>query len=74
MEVISSCIYESELWSCFKVFSLKENMRLARPDISLEEQSLINSFASWLLDIGDGKIGKLNEKDPENASWIDIPP
>ncbi|GJR91911.1 DNA helicase [Tanacetum coccineum] len=74
MEVISSCISESELWSSFKVFSLKENMRLARPDISLEERSLINSFASWLLDIGDGKIGEPDEKDPENASWIDIPP
>ncbi|GJY72845.1 DNA helicase [Tanacetum coccineum] len=48
MEVISSCISESEL--------------------------LINSFASWLLDIGDGKIGEPDEKDPENASWIDIPP
>ncbi|GKG41142.1 DNA helicase, partial [Tanacetum coccineum] len=59
MEVISSCISESELWSSFKFFSLKENMRLARPDIS---------FASWLLDIGDGKIGEPDEKDPENAS------
>ncbi|GJZ76324.1 DNA helicase, partial [Tanacetum coccineum] len=74
MEVISSCISESELWSSFKVFTLKENMRLARPDISLEERSLVNSFASWLLDIGDGKIGEADEKDLENTSWIDIPP
>ncbi|GJT07435.1 DNA helicase [Tanacetum coccineum] len=74
MEVISSCISESELWLSFKVFTLKENMRLARPDISLEERSLANSFASWLLDIGDGKIGETDEKDPENTSWIDIPP
>ncbi|GJU78954.1 DNA helicase [Tanacetum coccineum] len=28
MEVISSCIFVSELWSHFKVFTLKENMRL----------------------------------------------
>nr|GEW08521.1 DNA helicase [Tanacetum cinerariifolium] len=32
MKVIESCISESELWSSFKVFTLKENMRLARPD------------------------------------------
>ncbi|GKC77148.1 DNA helicase [Tanacetum coccineum] len=74
MEVIASCISESELWPSFKIFTSKENMRLARLDISLEERSLINSFASWLLDIGDGKIGKPAEEDPENTSWIDIPP
>nr|GEY14121.1 DNA helicase [Tanacetum cinerariifolium] len=48
-------------------------MRLARPDTTLEERSLVNSFASWLLDIGDGKSGRPTEEDPENTSWIDIP-
>ncbi|GJZ46146.1 DNA helicase [Tanacetum coccineum] len=74
IEVIASCIYESVLWPSFKVFTLKDNMRLARPDISLEERSLVNSFASWLLDIGDGKIGEPAEEDPENTSWVHIPP
>nr|GEU82985.1 DNA helicase [Tanacetum cinerariifolium] len=46
------------------VFTLKHNMRLARPDISLEETSLVNSFASWLLDVGDGKIGEPADEDP----------
>ncbi|GJX24193.1 DNA helicase [Tanacetum coccineum] len=49
-------------------------MRLARPDISLEERSLVNSFASWLLDIDDGKIGELADEDPENTSWVHITP
>ncbi|GKB31098.1 DNA helicase [Tanacetum coccineum] len=70
MEVIASCISESVLWPCFKIFTLKENMRLARPDISLEERSLVYSFASWLLDIDDGKIGEA----AEGSSWINIPP
>ncbi|GJR01101.1 DNA helicase [Tanacetum coccineum] len=51
-----------------------ENMRLARPDISLEERSMVNSFASWLLDVGDGKVGQPAKEDPENTSWIDVPP
>ncbi|GJW83150.1 DNA helicase [Tanacetum coccineum] len=42
-------------------------------DINIEEHSLVNSFASWLLDIGDGKIGQPAENDPENISWINIP-
>nr|GEZ74643.1 DNA helicase [Tanacetum cinerariifolium] len=68
IEVISSCISESALWPSFKVFTLKHNIRLARPDISLKERSLVNSFASWLLDVGDGKIGEPADEDPENRS------
>nr|GEX50438.1 DNA helicase [Tanacetum cinerariifolium] len=74
MEVIASCLSESALWPSFKVFTLKYNMSLARPDISLEERSLVNSFASWSLDIGDGKISEPVEEDPENTSWVHILP
>ncbi|GJY33605.1 DNA helicase [Tanacetum coccineum] len=74
IEVIASCISESVLWSSFKVFTLKDNMRFARPRINLEERILVNSFASWLLDIGDGKIGEPAKEDPENTSWVHIPP
>nr|GEZ71481.1 DNA helicase [Tanacetum cinerariifolium] len=42
--------------------------------ISANEHSLINSSASWLLDIDDGKVGQSDEEDPEDTSWIDIPP
>ncbi|KAJ9553600.1 hypothetical protein OSB04_017645 [Centaurea solstitialis] len=42
-------------------------------DINADERTLINSFAAWLLDIGDGKIGQPNLEDPENSSWINIP-
>ncbi|GJU74195.1 DNA helicase [Tanacetum coccineum] len=38
----------------FKVFTLRENIRISRPDISADESSLVNSFALWLLDVGDG--------------------
>ncbi|GJV37430.1 DNA helicase, partial [Tanacetum coccineum] len=57
MEIIASCISQSELWSYFKVFTLNENMRLSRPGVSAEKRNLICSFASWLLDIGDGRTG-----------------
>ncbi|GJS14943.1 DNA helicase [Tanacetum coccineum] len=35
--------------------------------------SLVSSFASWLLDIGEGNIGDADEQDPENNNWISIP-
>ncbi|GJZ24122.1 DNA helicase [Tanacetum coccineum] len=66
MEIIASCISQSELWPHFKVFILKENMRLSRPGVSADEHNLISSFASWLLDIGDGRTGEPDQEDPEN--------
>ncbi|GJT71922.1 DNA helicase [Tanacetum coccineum] len=68
MEVIASCISESKLWPHFKVFTLTENMRLSRPGANANERKLISSFTSWLLDIGDGKIGEPDQQDPENTS------
>ncbi|GKF72064.1 DNA helicase [Tanacetum coccineum] len=73
MEIITSCISQSNPWPHFRVFTLTENMRLLRPDVSADERSLITSFASWLLDIRDGKTGEADQQDPENTSWIDIP-
>nr|GEW05745.1 DNA helicase [Tanacetum cinerariifolium] len=55
------------------VFTLSENMHLAKPNISADERNLISSFASWLLDIGDGKTSDPDPEDPENTSWVDIP-
>ncbi|GJZ88908.1 DNA helicase [Tanacetum coccineum] len=73
MEIIASCISQSEMWLHFKVFILKENMRLPKPDVSADERNLISSFASWLLDIGDGKTGEPDKEDPKNTNWIHIP-
>nr|GEW40490.1 helicase-like protein [Tanacetum cinerariifolium] len=73
MKVISSCISESELWSHFKVFTLTENMHLEKSNISADEHSLISSFASCLLNIGDRNMGDPDLEDPENTSWVDIP-
>ncbi|GKA61221.1 DNA helicase [Tanacetum coccineum] len=73
MEIITSCISQSNPWPHFRVFTLTENMRLLRPDVSADERSLITSFASWLLDIRDGKTGEADQQDPEKHSWIEIP-
>ncbi|GJX47152.1 DNA helicase [Tanacetum coccineum] len=73
IKIIASCISESELWPHFNLFTLTENMRLSKPGVSPEERSLISSFASWLLDLGDGRTGEPDQEDFENNSWVDIP-
>ena len=72
MELIASSIANSYLWRHFRFLTLRQNMRLLRPDLDVEEKNLADSFASWLLDVGDGRIGEPVAEGEEDASWIDI--
>ncbi|GKB74509.1 DNA helicase [Tanacetum coccineum] len=56
-EIIAASIAESHLWNHFKVYTLTENTRLQRPDMNDDQRRLTRSFATWLLDVGNGKIG-----------------
>ncbi|KAK9050431.1 hypothetical protein SSX86_030599 [Deinandra increscens subsp. villosa] len=48
-------------------------MRLERPDLDLLTRKRISSFSSWLLDIGNGSIGTLDDADPLNSRKVSIP-
>ncbi|GJW27764.1 DNA helicase [Tanacetum coccineum] len=48
-------------------------MRLMQPGLSKDEKKRATNFASWLLEIGDGKIGTVEEKSEGDSSWITIP-
>nr|GEV84765.1 DNA helicase [Tanacetum cinerariifolium] len=72
-ELIHVSIAESYLWLHFKICKLKENMRLLRPGLSNEERQRFKFFAKWLLDVGNGEIGKPDEDNDEDSSWITVP-
>ncbi|GKC64326.1 retrotransposon gag protein [Tanacetum coccineum] len=46
----------------------------ARKNLDEADKEKVVAFAKWLLDIGDGCTGKPDDTDPENTSWVDIPP
>lgn len=73
MELMASSIENSYLWPYFRLLTLKQNMRLLRPNLSEEEKDAASSFGSWLLDIGNGTIGDAIAEDEKDASWIHIP-
>nr|GEV97619.1 DNA helicase [Tanacetum cinerariifolium] len=73
MKIVAASFAESELWSHFKICILKENMRLSQTELDEDERKLTHTFSSWLLDVGDGKIGEPDQLDAENVSWIKIP-
>ncbi|GJY99289.1 DNA helicase [Tanacetum coccineum] len=62
-----------ELWPHFKVCKLTENMRLLQPRLNEYERTRATNFASWLLEIGDGKIGTVEENSEGDSSWITVP-
>ncbi|GJW95409.1 DNA helicase [Tanacetum coccineum] len=72
-ELIHASIAESYLWLHFKICKLKENMRLMRSGLGNEEREHFKFFAKWLINVGNGEIGKPDEDNDEDTSWITIP-
>nr|XP_043612137.1 uncharacterized protein LOC122583822 [Erigeron canadensis]XP_043612138.1 uncharacterized protein LOC122583822 [Erigeron canadensis] len=72
MRIIDASIARSEFWSHFRICTLKKNMRLLQTELK-EEDEKSDTFSSWLLDVGNGKIGEPDQLDPHNTSWIKIP-
>ncbi|GJV48494.1 DNA helicase [Tanacetum coccineum] len=46
-----------------RICSLKENMRLQRSGLTNEERKRSETFAKWLLDVGDGEIREPEEEE-----------
>lgn len=67
-DIINATINQSTLWSKYKVFKLKTKMRLLRLDLIKESKKLIETFAQWLLDIGDGKLSSLTIQNDDDES------
>ena len=65
-DIVGGSLSSSYIWTNCKVMKLTRNMRLSVQTSNLEE---INTFGNWLLDIGEGKVGCLND----GEVIIDIP-
>nr|GEX02415.1 DNA helicase [Tanacetum cinerariifolium]GEX02419.1 DNA helicase [Tanacetum cinerariifolium] len=72
-ELIAASIAESHLWCHFRICTLKENMNLQRSGLTNEERKRSETFAKWVLGVGDEKIGK-PEEEYQDSFWITIPP
>ncbi|XP_035838045.1 uncharacterized protein LOC118485732 [Helianthus annuus] len=59
-EIVNASLCSSYLWSKCKLLRLTRNMRLT-VGRSTEEIEEINSFAKWLLDLGEGNVGGPND-------------
>ncbi|GJX03276.1 DNA helicase [Tanacetum coccineum] len=72
-KIVCASIDASELWPHFKVSKLTENMRLLQPRLNEYERTRVSNFAPWRLEIGDGKIGIVEENSEGDSSWITVP-
>lgn len=71
--ILASSLPRSYLWKYFKLYKLNENMCLQRSNLNPQDQHMISTFSSWLLDVGDGKEGTPDTTDPQNTKKILIP-
>lgn len=67
-DIVSACIFRSQLWSICRVFKLTRNMRLNEGNNDGARRH-IEAFSKWILDIGEGKVPVV-----QNDCSIDIPP
>lgn len=73
-DTINASLTRSSLWACCKIFRLKKNMRLLSNLIDSNLRTSMNTFAEWILNIGDGKIAARKfEEEEDEATWIKIP-
>lgn len=73
-DIVSACITRSKIWKMCKVFLLKRNMRLRGCDNDVD-RSLLETFAKWVLDVGNGDL-KISESSdcPYSEFSVNIPP
>lgn len=67
--IVNSTINSSYLWNHCKVMSLHTNMRLQSGSSSVDIQQR-KKFSDWILAVGDGSIGEMNDDDIK----LQIPP
>nr|GEU85361.1 DNA helicase [Tanacetum cinerariifolium] len=72
-EIVFASIAASELWPHFKVCKLTENMCLLQIGLNKYEKTRAANFASWLLELGDGKTVTVKENSDDDSSWITVP-
>nr|GFA40033.1 DNA helicase [Tanacetum cinerariifolium] len=65
-KLIAASIVESHLWWYFKIWTLKENIRLLRSDLTNKERQYSEAFSKWLLDVSNNEIGEPNEENDED--------
>jgi ATP-dependent DNA helicase PIF1 len=68
-DIVHATINSSFLWRSCRVLKLTKNMRLQLSDDPTENER-VALFAKWVLDIGDGKVGEIED----GESIVEIPP
>nr|KAJ0192115.1 hypothetical protein LSAT_V11C800435000 [Lactuca sativa] len=72
-QIIDLTLPNSYLWKFFDIQMLTQNMRLSSNEDSNPQTMSTTFFAEWLLQIGEGIVGRPDPDDPRDTSLIQIP-
>ncbi|XP_077219789.1 uncharacterized protein LOC143853982 [Tasmannia lanceolata] len=72
-DTMLASVNNSYLLAQYKVFTLKQNMRLNQNSFDSNTSESISEFSKWVLDIGDGKIPTILREGEIESSLIKIP-
>lgn len=72
-EIIKASLLGSYLWKHIEVLRLSINMRLCNPSLSSHERFDMDTFATWVLHVGEGRVATRKNNDEQKQNWISIP-
>ncbi|OMO69500.1 DNA helicase PIF1, ATP-dependent [Corchorus olitorius] len=72
-DILDAAICNSPLWQHFEVHNLTINMRLSQPNLDEGRRQSLKQFATWMLDVGDGKIPSVDNQQDREGDVILIP-
>jgi hypothetical protein len=72
-QIVNAAVTNSPLWRAAEILRLTENMRLSVKTTDPSVQAEAESFAQWVLDIGDGAVPSEVRQGEADPTWITIP-
>ena len=73
VEIVQSCINQSELWKHYKIFTLTRSMRVNEYTENGQIDTRKQDFNKWVLAVGDGTIPAKCKEGEDEPTWIEIP-
>ena len=71
--IVAATIHRATFWNECSILYLHINIRLQRIDEPSETTHIIEEYAQWILQVGDGEVQRIVISDDGEPNWIKIP-
>ena len=70
--IVAATIHRATFWNECSILHLRINMRLQQIDEPNETMHIVEEFARWILQVGDGQVQGIAISNDGEPNWIKI--